>query len=219
MDALALVSLALGAAWASGLNLYATIVVLGLLNLSGVVILPESLQVLSHPLVLAVAGLVYLIEFFADKVPGLDSLWDAVHTFIRVPAGALLAAGAVADVAEPYQVAAALLGGAAVAFGSHTTKAGGRVVINTSPEPVSNWIVSLLEDILVIVGLILAVVKPILFLGLFALFCVFALWLLPRLWRGLKAAFRRVGAFFGGGREEPKKIPSRSFDLPGPGSS
>lgn len=213
MDALALVSLALGAAWASGLNLYATVLVLGLLNLFGVVVLPDSLQVLSDPLVLAVAGCVYVVEFFADKIPGIDSLWDTIHTFIRVPAGALLAAGAVADVAEPYQVAAALLGGGAVALGSHATKAGGRAVVNTSPEPVTNWIVSLLEDILVVVGLVLAAVKPLVFLGLFLLFCAFALWLLPKVWRGVTALFRRRG----GDRRRPPKLPGRGFDLSGPG--
>ncbi len=216
MEAMASLSLALSAAWASGLNIYLAVLMLGLLSAIDVIDLPNSLQVLSDPLVLVVAGIVYFIEFFADKIPGVDSLWDAFHTFIRVPAGALLAAGAVSDMAEPVQVAAVMLGGGLVALGTHATKAGGRAAINTSPEPVSNWIVSLVEDVLVVVGIVLALTKPVLFLGLFVLFCLLALWLLPRVWRGLKAIFRRLT-----GRTRPDGMTFRKrigsgFDLSGP---
>lgn len=213
MDVLAMISLAFGASWASGINLYATVVALGLLNAFGAVDLPESLDVLSEPLVIAIAGFMYFVEFFADKIPGVDSIWDAIHTFIRVPAGALLAAGAVVDVGEPYQVAAALLGGSAIALGSHATKAGTRAMINTSSEPVSNWITSFLEDILVIVGISLAVLKPVLFLIMFGLLCLFALWFLPKIWRGLKAVFGRLAGARGSQAPRIEGPESRGFDL------
>jgi len=213
MDTLAMISLALGASWASGINLYATIVALGVLNLFGVAALPDSLDVLSDPIVLAIAGFMYLVEFFADKIPGVDSIWDAIHTFIRVPAGALLAAGAVVDVGETYMVAAALLGGSAVALGSHATKAGSRAVVNTSPEPVSNWIASFLEDIIVIVGISLAVAKPVVFFAMLGVFCLFAVWLLPKIWRGLRSIFAR---FFPARDTDIEKLEgpeNRGFDL------
>lgn len=217
MDALAMISLAFGASWASGINLYATVVALGLLNLFGAVELPESMSAVSDPLVLAIAGLMYFVEFVADKIPGVDTVWDSIHTFIRVPAGALLAAGAVVDVAEPYQVAAALLGGGAVALGTHATKAGSRAVINTSPEPVSNWVMSFLEDILVVLGISLAVLKPAIFLVMFGLFCLLALWLLPKIWRGIRAI---ISKFSPQKEEERPQLegPGQSgFDLSGPG--
>lgn len=163
MDTLAMISLALGAFWASGINLYVTIVALGVLNLFGVAALPDSLDVLSDPVALGIAAFLYLVNIFADKIPGVDSIWVAIHTFIRVPAGALLAAGAVVDVGEPLMVAAALLGGSAVALWSHATKAGSREIVDTSLEPVSNWIASFLEGIIVTVGISLAVAKPVIF--------------------------------------------------------
>lgn len=217
MDLLAMISLAFGASWASGINLYATIVVLGVLNAFGAVDLPESLAVVSDPIVLAIAGFMYFVEFFADKIPGLDSIWDTIHTFIRVPAGALLSAGAVADVGEPYQIAAALLGGSAIALGSHATKAGSRALINTSPEPVSNWIASFLEDILVIVGVSIAVLKPTVFLVLFGLLCLFALWFLPKIWRGLKVIYERITGRRQNEAAAVDKPDDAGFTLIGPG--
>ena len=124
MDTLAMTLLALGASWVSDINLYATIDALGVLNLFGVAAIPDTLDVLSDPVVLNIAGFMYLVEFFADKIPGFDSIWDAINTFIRVPAGALLTAGAIIDVGEPLMVAAALLSGSVVALCSHSTKAG-----------------------------------------------------------------------------------------------
>ena len=192
MEALQIISLALGAAWASGVNVYAVVLFLGGLGSLGFVALPGELEILTHPAVLITAGVVYFVEFFADKIPGVDSLWDAVHTFIRIPAGALLAGGAVADIGEPSQVAAALAMGGVVAAGSHATKAGARAAINTSPEPFSNWVASFAEDILVIGGLSLAVYNPVLFFGFFLLFAVFVAWLLPKLWRVLKRLMARL---------------------------
>ena len=173
------------------LNLYATIVALGVLKLFGVAALPDSLDVLSDPVVLSIAGLMYLVEFFADKIPGVDSIWDATRTFICGPAGALLVAGAVVDAGESLIVAAALLGGSAVALGSHATKADSRVIVNISPELVSNRIVLLLEDIIVIVGISLAVTKPVFFFAMLGVFCWFAVWLLPKIWQGLKSILAR----------------------------
>ncbi|MDP6390943.1 MAG: DUF4126 domain-containing protein [Alphaproteobacteria bacterium] len=186
MEALETVSLALGAAWASGINLYAAVLLLGLADAFGLYALPSELQVLASPAVLITAGILYGAEFIADKIPGFDTFWDTLHAFVRIPAGALLAAGAVADVGETYQVVAALIVGAALAAGSHATKAGGRAVINTSPEPFTNWIASIGEDVLVAGGLILAMMKPAIFLICLAVFVLLLLWLLPKLWRGIR---------------------------------
>jgi len=191
-------ALTLGAGWASGLNLYATILTLGLMNAAGYVGLPEGLQLLSDPLVLAAAGFMYFIEFFADKTPGVDSGWDGLHTFIRIPAGALMAAGAAGgfEMNEAVQFASALVGGA-LAAGSHLTKAGSRIMINTSPEPVSNWTASFAEDIAVIGGLWAALAHPEVFLVLLVLFILLMVWLLPKLWRGARSVLRRLGSLFG----------------------
>ena len=195
------------------LNLYATIVALGVLNLFGVAALPNSLDVLSDPAVLGIVGFMYLVEFFADKTPGVDSVWDATHTFICGPAGALLVAGAVVDAGEPLIVAAALLGGSAVALGSHATKANSRVIVNILPELVSNWIVLLLEDIIVIVGISLAVAKPVFFFALLGVFCLFAVWLIPKIWRGLKSIFARFFPAKADGSPKVEGPESRGFDL------
>ena len=217
MDALSIISLALGAAWASGINLYATVLVLGLLGTTGLVGLPAGLDPLMNPIVLVIAGVVYAIEFFADKIPGVDSVWDTIHTFIRIPAGALMAAGATVGLGEEYMVALALLGGAAVAAGSHATKAGSRAMINTSPEPFTNWGASIFEDILVVGGLALALYNPTLFLGFLLLFVLFAIWLLPKIWRGIRSIYRRIaGTAAGPGAGDDAKMlepPSKGFNL------
>jgi len=211
MDALSIVTLAMGAAWASGINLYATVLLVGILGSTGLVPLPDGLSALTSPIVLTVAGVAYLVEFFADKIPGVDSVWDAVHTFIRIPAGALMAAGAASGLGEDYMVALALIGGAAIAAGSHTTKAGSRALINTSPEPVSNWAASFFEDLLVVGGLLLALFKPAVFLVFALLFFLAALWLLPKIWRGFRGLFRRFS-----GKTALKALPDRGFDLTSP---
>lgn len=140
---------------------------------------------LAHPWVLGISGLLFVTEFFADKIPAVDTLWDAVHTFIRIPGGALLAAAAVAGGDPGLALAAGLLGGT-VAAGAHLTKAGSRALINTSPEPFSNWAASFTEDAVSLGALWMALLHPLLFLGLLALFVLVALWLLPKLWRGLR---------------------------------
>lgn len=178
-------AITMGAAWASGINLYAAILVLGGLQLTGNMALPPDLQILANPLVLSAAGLMYMLEFVADKIPGVDTGWDAIHTFIRIPAGAFLAAAAVGDINPAISLAAAVAGGG-LAAGSHATKAGTRALINTSPEPVTNWLASLGEDVAVIAGLWTALHSPWLFLAFLLVFIVLMIWLLPKLWRGIK---------------------------------
>ncbi|WP_417535396.1 DUF4126 domain-containing protein [Methylophaga sp.] len=196
MEAVNIIALSMGAAWASGINLYATIFMLGYMGITGNIVLPDELQILTDPMVMAAAGFMYCVEFFADKIPGVDSGWDTMHTFIRIPAGAMLAAGAVGDVSAAAELSAALLGGT-LAAGSHATKAGGRLLINTSPEPVTNWGASISEDLLVIAGLWTALHHPVLFLILLVVFVALMIWLLPRLWRLLKAVFSKVGRWLG----------------------
>jgi len=189
-------SLTMGAGWASGINLYATILVLGVLQLTGNIVLPETLSILANPLVIGAAGIMYAVEFVADKIPGVDTGWDSIHTFIRIPAGAMLAAGAVGEVNPALAISAGLLGGG-LAAGSHATKASGRVMINASPEPFSNWIASLLEDVAVLGGLWAALHSPWVFLGLLTLFILLMIWLLPKMWRGVKKIFRFIFGLFG----------------------
>ena len=200
MDTTHTLALASGAAWASGINLYATVFMLGYLNATGNITLPAELQVLSNPVVMAAAAIMYGIEFFTDKVPGVDTLWDSLHTFIRIPAGAMLSAGAVGDPGSPEQLAALILGGA-LAAGSHATKAGSRVLINTSPEPFSNWAASIGEDVAVIAGLWTALHHPWVFLAALLLFILLMIWLLPKLWRGIKRVLSTVGRWLGAGHK------------------
>jgi len=193
MSSLANLGVLLGGAWASGINLYAAVLVLGILGNTGYATLPPALEILQDPLVLGVAGVMYFLEFFADKTPGVDSGWDAIHTFIRIPAGAIMAAGVAEglEVNQAVEFAATLLGGT-VAATSHFTKAGSRILINTSPEPVTNWTASIAEDMAVIAGLWAALTYPWLFVALMVAFLVLAAWLLPRIWRAIKAVVRRI---------------------------
>ena len=194
---ISIISLTMGVAWASGINLYATIFMLGALGASGNIVLPPELQILMSPIVIVAAGIMYFVEFVTDKIPGVDNSWDALHTFIRVPAGALLAAGAVGDVSPALALAAAIVGGG-IAAGTHATKAGARIVINTSPEPFSNWAVSLSEDLAVIGGIWAALYYPWLFLALFIFSILLIIWLLPKIWRGVKKIFRFLTRLFSG---------------------
>ena len=178
-------------AWASGVRLYFVICGLGLAGYLGYIELPDGLQVLEHPWVMGAAGFMLVMEFVVDKVPAIDTAWDAVHTFIRIPAGALLAAGATGDTLTPLTVVAGLLGGTLTA-GTHFTKAGGRAVVNTSPEPFSNWGISFAEDVSVVGAITLALYYPIVFLVLLAIFIVLMIWLLPKVVRGLKSVFRTL---------------------------
>ena len=191
------VALASLLAWASGIRLYLVIFAVGLAGHFGYFELPMGLKVLQHPWVIGTAGLMLLVEFLVDKVPAIDSAWDAVHTFIRIPAGALLAAGATGDTLSALTIAAGLLGGTITA-GTHLTKAGGRALINTSPEPFSNWTASFTEDVLVIAGIWFAFQHPLAFLCALAVFIALVIWLLPKLWRGVRAMFRFLRRQSGG---------------------
>ncbi|BBO84277.1 hypothetical protein DSCO28_48430 [Desulfosarcina ovata subsp. sediminis] len=190
-----IIALTMGSAWAAGINLYAAIATLGILSVTGNITLPPDLQVLANPLVIGAACLMFVVEFVADKTPGVDTGWDTIHTFIRIPAGALLAAGAVGEVDPAVSLAAALLGGT-LAAGTHGLKAGSRLLINTSPEPFSNWTASVLEDIMVIGGIWTAVNHPWLFIVFLCLFILLMIWLLPKLWRGIKMLAAKIKQLF-----------------------
>ncbi|MDI1291458.1 MAG: DUF4126 domain-containing protein [Methylobacter sp.] len=181
-------ALSMGLAWASGINLYATLFTLGYLANTGNIDLPPDLQIVANPMVMGAAGLMYCVEFFADKTPGIDTGWDAIHTFIRIPAGAMLAAGAIGDLNPAVELAAAIMGGS-LAAGSHATKAGSRVMINASPEPFSNWAASISEDVVVITGVWACINHPVLFLIALGLFILLMIWLLPKIWAGVKRVF------------------------------
>jgi hypothetical protein len=191
LDTWQLIGLASALGWASGLRLYAVLFVTGALGYLGWVSLPHGLAVLSHPFVLAASGFMCFVEFFADKIPGVDTLWDAVHTVIRIPAGAALAAGVFGDLGSAAMIGAAILGGG-LAAGSHLAKAGGRAAINTSPEPFSNWTASFAEDFGVGVLLWLAFAHPLLALALVLVLALIAAWLVPKLWRGLRRLVQLV---------------------------
>jgi hypothetical protein len=195
-DTLSSITLALGASWASGINVYAAILMLGIMHASGSVILPEQLQILADPLVMLAAGAMYGVEFFADKIPGVDTSWDLLHTFIRIPAGIMLAYGAADGSGEAIQLAAAIIGGA-LATATHVTKTGTRAAINTSPEPFSNWTASVTEDVAVIGGLWAALYHPWLFVCGLVVFIIFAIWILPKVWRLLKKVFGFILRIFG----------------------
>ena len=195
-ELISVIALTMGVSWASGINLYAALLVLGLAGSTGNIDLPPELSVVENPMVIMAAGIMYFVEFFADKVPGVDTAWDIVHTFIRIPAGALLAVGAVGDVTPALELSAGLLGGS-MAGASHLTKFSTRALINTSPEPVSNWAASISEDILVLGGLWAMFNHPWLFVAAMVLFIFMVIWLLPKLWRLLKAIFTRLGQWLG----------------------
>jgi len=206
VDQLSALALAGSLAWASGIRLYATVFVVGLLGRLDYLDLPEPLLVLEHTWMLAASGIMVAGEFFADKVPGFDSIWDALHTFIRIPAGAFLAWGAMGDSTPGAQLAAAILGGF-VAGGTHLAKSGGRAVINTSPEPLSNWTLSFGEDGLVLGGLFLAITHPLAFLVLLAVFLAIVIWFVPKLLRFLASLVRQ---FRGGDAGPPRPQRSRA---------
>jgi len=184
------IALSTGLAWASGLRLYMVVFLAGALSALGYLDLPESLQVLEHPVVLTVAGVLALCELLADKVPVFDSLWDSVQTFIRIPAGALLAALALGDVSPVWVMTAALVGGTLTA-GTHFAKAGTRLAINASPEPFSNWLASFSEEGMVLGGLWAMLAAPGLFFVLLLIFIALAGFVLVKFWGLVKRLFRR----------------------------
>ena len=182
MSLLGTLALAMGASWASGLRLYAAVATLGLLGRYGGLALPGELGVLTTPWVIGLAAALFAVEFVADKVPFVDSAWDAVHTFIRIPAGAVLAAAAFGSFDAGVQVAALLLGGG-LAASAHGTKAATRLAVNASPEPVSNVVVSTAEDGLAVGALLLAAFAPVLLIALVLVAVAVSLVVLPRVVR------------------------------------
>jgi hypothetical protein len=197
MEWFATLSLALGSAWTSGINLYATVTVLGLLQKFAGVRLPGGLESLDNWWIIGIGAGLYVVEFVADKVPYVDSVWDVVHTFIRVPAGAAVAYAATNQLDNSIVIPATLLGGG-FAFASHGTKAAARVGANLSPEPVSNWALSFFEDGVAIVGVVLAVFAPWVIAVILAIFLMFFVWFFPKAFRGLRRMFRAVGRFLRG---------------------
>ena len=197
MEWLSTISLALGTAWTSGINIYATVSALGLLQRLGGVKLPGGLDVLDNWWIIGVAGGLYIVEFFADKIPYVDSVWDVVHTFIRVPAGAVVAYAAVSDMSPEIVIPATLVGGG-FALASHGTKAAARVGANLSPEPVSNWVLSIAEDIIAFAGVFLAVFAPLIIGGVLIVFLIFFLWFFPKVIRAIRRLLNATAAFFRG---------------------
>ncbi len=210
METIQAISLTLGVAWAAGINLYAAILVLGYLGATGSVDLPPDLEILTDPMVMMAAGFMYCVEFFADKVPGVDTGWDVLHTFIRIPAGALLAAGMAQglNIGPAAELVALLIGGGLSAT-SHFTKTGSRVLINTSPEPFTNWTASITEDLVVVGGLWASLQHPALFILALILFILIVAWLLPKIWRALKRIFRAIGELL---RGKPETSPTQEAE-------
>lgn len=216
MNLIQILGLAVGSAWTSGINLYATVAVLGLLEHYKLVKLPGELHHLDNWLIIGVALGLYCVEFFADKVPYVDTVWDAVHTFIRVPAGAVLAAAATTDLNPTVHVLALLLGGG-IALSSHGTKATVRAAANMSPEPVSNWILSIIEDLVAVGGVVLSIVAPLVALFLVAAFLVLFFWLLPKVLRRIRRMLGAARDFFTGRGRETGRVALLLALLPAPG--
>ncbi len=196
MNLIGTLAVAMGAGWVSGINLYAAVATLGLLGRFANLRLPGELDVLTSWWIIGIAAGLYLVEFFADKVPYLDSAWDAIHTFIRIPAGAVLAATAFGDFDRSVQVVALLLGGG-LALSAHGTKATARAAINLSPEPVSNIVVSLVEDVVAVGSILLSVLLPLALIIFLVIFLALSIYMVPRMVRVLRAAVARVRGVFG----------------------
>jgi hypothetical protein len=192
----------MGSAWLSGINLYATVVTLGLLDRYQWVKLPGELGMLGEWWVIGLAGALYLVEFVADKIPAVDSAWDAIHTFIRVPAGAVLAMTAFAEFHPAVKMAALLIGGS-LALGSHGTKAATRLAANTSPEPFSNVALSLVEDVIAFGSTLLMVFYPVLILVVIAVFVIVALYIVPKIVRALRRLYAKFKSLLGAPAESP----------------
>ena len=197
MDWFSTLSLAFGSAWTSGINLYATVTILGVLQKFGFAKLPGGLDVLNNWWIIGVAAGLYAIEFFADKIPFVDSIWDVVHTFIRVPAGFIVAYAATSNLDPSITIPATLVGGG-LALSSHGTKAAVRLGANLSPEPVSNWVLSFVEDIIAFIGTLLAVFAPVLIAIVLGIFVLLFLWFFPKVVRALRKLFSAIAALFRG---------------------
>ncbi|CDS51692.1 Probable transmembrane protein [Polaromonas sp. CG9_12] len=212
LDTAQLVALAGAVGWASGIRLYLVLLLTGLAGYLGWMQLPQGLHLLANPVVLGASGFMVFVEFFADKIPGLDSLWDVVHTVIRIPAGAALAAGVFSADSAAMSLVAALVGGT-LAGTSFAAKATSRAAINTSPEPFSNIGTSLVEDSLVPAGLWLAVAHPFVFLPLLVVVLGLSVWLIRLCWRFLTQLFARVARIFSG-KPDPGLSPAFTFKPP-----
>lgn len=195
MNFISTLAIGMGASWVSGINLYAAVATLGLLGRFAHLKLPGDLDVVTNWWVIGVALFLFVIEFIADKIQLVDSVWDIIHTFIRIPAGAVLAATAFGDFDRRVQVVALLLGGG-LALSSHGTKAAARAVINASPEPVSNIVVSLSEDVLAVVTVVAAVFLPVVVFLIIAAGLIFSFWLLPRVLRFFRKVLQSIRGFF-----------------------
>lgn len=191
MELISNLALAGGLSWASGIRLYATVFIVGVLSKFNYIHLPDTLEILSNPYVIGASGFLMTIEFLADKIPYIDSAWDSLQTFIRIPAGALLAMGAINTNDPLIATIAALLGGSLTGM-THATKAGSRALINTSPEPVTNIAASFGEESLLLGGGWLALMHPAVFIGVLFGFVLLMFWLLPKVWRGAKMVFSKL---------------------------
>jgi hypothetical protein len=196
MNLISTLAIAMGSSWVSGIRLYAAVATLGLLGRFAGLRLPGELYVLTNWWIIGIASALFVIEFFADKIAYLDSIWDVVNTFIRIPAGAVLAAAAFGDFNRSVQVIALLLGGG-LALSAHGTKASARAAINLSPEPASNVVMSLVEDVVALVSMILAYLLPAVLIVLLLLFLVASIFILPKIVRVLRGAVRKVSTVFG----------------------
>ena len=194
MNFISTLAISMGASWVSGINLYAAVATLGLLGRFADLKLPGDLEVVTNGWVIGVALVLFVIEFVADKIQLVDSLWDIIHTFIRIPAGAVLAATAFGDFDRSIQVIALLVGGG-LAASSHGTKAATRALINTSPEPVSNVVVSLSEDVLAVVTVVAAVFLPVVVFLIIAAGLAFSFWVLPRIIRFFRKVYQSIRGF------------------------
>jgi hypothetical protein len=196
MNLIGTLAIAMGSSWVSGIRLYAAVATLGLLGRFAHLRLPGELDVLTNWWIIGIASALFVIEFFADKISYVDSVWDVVQTFIRIPAGAVLAAAAFGDFDRSVQVIALLLGGG-LAFSAHATKASARAAINLSPEPASNVVVSLIEDVVAFVSILLAMFLPAILIGLLLVFLVLSIFLLQKIIGVLRRTVRRVASAFG----------------------
>ncbi|HKU77776.1 MAG TPA: DUF4126 domain-containing protein [Pyrinomonadaceae bacterium] len=189
------IAIAMGASWVSGINLYAAVATLGLLGRFAHLQLPGELEVLTSWWIIGIAAVLYVIEFVADKVPYVDSTWDVIHTFIRVPAGAVLAASAFGDFDRSIQVIALLLGGG-LALSSHGTKAATRAMLNASPEPVSNWVASVAEDIVAVLSVIVSAFVPVLIFVIVGAGLVVSFLVFSRILRFFRQVARSIRGWF-----------------------
>jgi hypothetical protein len=195
MDFISTLAISLGSSWVSGINLYATVATLGLLGRFAHLRLPGELDVVTNWWVIGVALFMFVIEFIADKIPVVDSVWDVIHTFIRIPAGAILAATAFGNFDRRVQVIALLVGGS-LALSSHGTKAATRALINASPEPVSNFVVSIAEDVLAVGSILIAVFLPVLVFFVIGAGLVISIWILPRVLKFFRSVYRKLRGLF-----------------------